>query len=68
VSDVGLIFASGATINHQSMRRKLKKLCAFCLRPAQMSGEHLWSAWIGKLLADYKGVYSFRTGISWISL
>jgi hypothetical protein len=29
-----------------------------------MSGEHLWSAWIGKLFADYKGIYSFRTGIS----
>lgn len=37
------------------------KSCAFCLRPAKMSGEHVWSDWIGKLFADYKGMYSFRT-------
>ena len=33
------------------------KQCAFCLRPAKMTGEHIWSAWIGRLFSDYAGVF-----------
>jgi len=28
------------------------KQCAFCLRPAKMTREHIWSAWIGRLFDD----------------
>jgi hypothetical protein len=40
------------------------KLCAFCLRAAKMSGEHMWSAWIERLFADFTGRYSFKTLVS----
>jgi hypothetical protein len=33
-------------------------LCAFCQRPAKMSGEHIWGAWIGQLLKGRE--FSFR--------
>jgi hypothetical protein len=35
------------------------KICAFCQREANRSGEHLWSAWIGKLFPN-ADAYQFR--------
>ncbi len=40
------------------------KNCAFCLRPAVMSGEHLWGAWIGRLYGEPTSPYSFNTRLS----
>ena len=28
------------------------KQCAFCLRPAKMTAEHIWSAWMGRLFSE----------------
>ena len=33
--------------------------CAFCLKPTQMTGEHIFSAWMGKLFG--KALYQFTT-------
>lgn len=33
--------------------------CAFCHREAKMSGEHIWSEWIGKVLGGSRR-YAFR--------
>lgn len=37
------------------------KLCAFCLEPAQMTGEHLWSAWTERLFSESVSMFNFRT-------
>ena len=35
--------------------------CAFCHSVAAMSGEHIWSDWIGRLVEpDRRGAYTFR--------
>lgn len=31
--------------------------CAFCMRLAKLSGEHLWSDWIGEILGETKFVF-----------
>ena len=35
-----------------------RRLCAFCQSEATLTGEHLWSAWVGKLFPSI--VYDFR--------
>src|SRR5438132_7327702 len=37
---------------------------AFCLRTAQMNGEHILSQWIGNFFDHYKGAYSYRTTVA----
>jgi hypothetical protein len=39
------------------------KQCAFCLRPAKMSSEHIWSEWMGRLYSGYKGTYRVNWGL-----
>ena len=40
------------------------KQCAFCLRPAKMTGEHIWSAWIGRLFDDQEIIfYTIERGV-----
>lgn len=34
--------------------------CAFCNETATMSGEHVWSAWVGELFGEGPGRYTFK--------
>jgi len=39
------------------------KHCAFCLKPAKMTGEHIWSRWIGELFSDTPSFRAERSAV-----
>ena len=56
-------FKSLRTVTAHNPHSTPMKQCAFCLRPAKMTAEHIWSEWMGRLFSSYTGRYHVQWGV-----